>query len=62
MRVTKCDLCKKDIKDKPIVAGIGFFPDVELCEKCGKPIKDFLKKHNFVKEEKVKELKIKRSN
>jgi len=49
MRVTKCDLCKKNIKDQPIIAGVGFFPNAELCEKCGKPIKDFLKKHKFIK-------------
>ncbi len=35
MIITKCDLCKKKIKGKPIIASIGFFPKVELCEKCG---------------------------
>ncbi len=48
MMVTKCDLCKKIIKGEPVIAGIGFFPKVELCEKCGKPIKNFLKKHKFI--------------
>lgn len=45
MRITKCDLCKKKIKEKPVIAGIGSPPpDVELCEKCGAPISKFLKK------------------
>ena len=56
MRVTKCDLCKKNIKDEPITAGIGIFPKAELCEKCGKPIKNFLKKHKFIKTGKDKKI------
>jgi len=54
MRVTKCDLCKKNIKDAPIIAGVGFFPNAELCERCGKPIKNFLERHKFIKIEKNK--------
>jgi len=45
----KCDLCKKNIKGKPITAGFDFITHVDLCEKCGKPIKNFLKKHKFIK-------------
>jgi len=44
MRVTKYDLCKKEIKDKSIVAGVGFFANTELCNDCGFPIVKFLKK------------------
>jgi len=51
MRIIKCDLCKKKINGEPIVAGLGFFPDAELCKKCGLPILKFLKKHKFIKEE-----------
>lgn len=46
--VTKCDLCKKVIKGKPITAGMGIFSSAELCEKCGAPILKFLKQHKFV--------------
>ena len=56
MRVIKCDLCKKKISGKPIIAGVGFFPDAELCKKCGFPILRFLKKHKFIKKEDVKEI------
>ena len=49
----KCDLCKKNIKGKPITAGFDFLTHVDLCEKCGKPIKNFLKKHKFIKTEKL---------
>ena len=52
MLVIKCDLCKKDIKGKPITASFGFGTNTHLCEKCGKPIKDFLKKHKFIETEK----------
>lgn len=54
MIITKCDLCKKDIKNEPITASIGFFPKVELCEKCGKPIRNFLRKHKFIEIKKDK--------
>jgi len=39
MRIIKCDLCRKEIKEKPITAGVGYFSGIELCEKCGKPIR-----------------------
>lgn len=48
MLVTKCDSCKKLIKDdKSIIAGIGF-SRVELCEKCGAPISKFLEKNKLI--------------
>ena len=54
MWVTKCDLCKKKIKDKPITAGVGFFSKAELCEKCGAPILRFLKRHKLTESKKAK--------
>ena len=48
MMVTKCDLCKKLIKGDKITAGIGFLERFELCEKCGTPVKRFLKKHKLI--------------
>jgi len=56
MRIIKCDLCKKKISGKPVIAGVGFFPEAELCEKCGAPILRFLKKHKFIKEENLTKL------
>jgi hypothetical protein len=50
--ITKCDLCKRTIKGKPIIAGVGFFPKAELCEKCGAPILKFLRKHKFIEKKK----------
>lgn len=46
MRVLKCDLCKKNIKDKPVTAGLGYY-SVEMCEKCGAPIIAFLEKNKL---------------
>ena len=55
MMVTKCDLCKKEIKNEPIIAGLGFFRKAELCGKCGAPIVKFLKRNKFLtKENKIK--------
>jgi hypothetical protein len=53
MRITKCDLCKKEIKKEPVTAGIGFFPKAELCEKCGSSILKFLRKNKFIKEDEI---------
>lgn len=46
MLVNKCDLCKKQIKGEPVVAGFGYWRRTELCRKCGKPIIEFLEKSN----------------
>lgn len=54
MRITKCDLCKKNIKGEAVTAGIGFFPQVELCERCGKPILALLRKYKFIERPKKK--------
>ena len=57
MKISKCDLCKKVIKSEPIVAGIGYFPKTELCEKCGDSIVRFLAKHKFIDEQKLKNIR-----
>ena len=54
VRITKCDLCKKEVDGEPIIAGIGIFPKAELCEKCGLPILRFLRKYKFIELEKNK--------
>ena len=54
MKITKCDLCGKNIKEEPITAGIGFFPKAELCKKCGAPILKFLRKYQFIEAKRIK--------
>lgn len=49
MFVTKCDLCKKEIKEQPINVRFRNYETAEFCEKCGLPILKFLKKHAFIK-------------
>ena len=56
MRVTKCDFCKKNIKNEPVLVRFGYLNSVELCEKCGKPVLDFLKKNKIIKPENNKEI------
>jgi len=36
------------------MAGIGLFPKIELCKKCGTPILNFLKKHKFINKKEKK--------
>lgn len=43
MRILKCDICKKIIKDDPVRADVGFRVHVELCHKCGLPVLKLLK-------------------
>lgn len=62
MRVIKCDLCKKNIKGEPITAGVGIFPQVELCEKCGSSILNFLKKHKLIKSKEIRPIKRKKAS
>lgn len=54
MRITKCDLCKKEIKERPVNVRYGDYENAEFCEKCGLPVLKFLKKHKFIKDEKSK--------
>ena len=48
MNITKCDICKKNLKDESVRAGFSFFGAKDFCLSCGKPILDFLKKHKFI--------------
>lgn len=52
MNIRKCDICKKNLQDDSVRAGLGLFQAKDFCLKCGKPVLDFLKKHKFIKEEK----------
>ncbi len=49
MLITKCDGCRKQIKnhDEKVVAGRGW-PQFSFCERCGKPILAFLKKRKLL--------------
>jgi len=48
MLVIKCDLCKKEAGENPIVAGFGHWPKYHLCEECGLPILKYLRKIKFL--------------
>ncbi len=55
MLVTKCDICKKEIKKEAIFASIGgFLSNQAFCLNCGKPVLNFLKKINKNKNGKQK--------
>lgn len=60
MYVTKCDFCKKVIKGEPVTAGLGRWNGLDLCEKCGKPILDFLKENEVLDEENKRVIKDKK--
>jgi len=49
MKIIKCDLCKKKIKEQPISIITWSYQVIELCEKCSAPVLKFLKKHKFIK-------------
>ncbi|MEK7658817.1 MAG: hypothetical protein AAB352_03045 [Patescibacteria group bacterium] len=52
MELTKCDLCKKIIKEHPIRASFVDYPNInraDLCIECGKPIVDFFKENKLLK-------------
>jgi hypothetical protein len=53
MLVTKCDNCKKEIKDRnkeAVIVGLGW-PEFSLCRNCGKPIIAFLQKRKLLQPE-----------
>jgi len=57
MHLTKCDLCKKEIKNSShkVIAGIGYqFTGKELCLQCGKPVVDFLLKKKLISKDEAK--------
>lgn len=51
MHVTKCDLCEKEIKDRPVIVARGFFTQImaELCQDCSLPISQFLEEKKLIK-------------
>lgn len=50
MNITKCDICKKAIKDYGETMSVRFgFDHNEFCKKCGLPVLKFLKKHKIIK-------------
>ncbi len=54
MTITKCDVCKKQIrKHERTISATTTNPwgSVDLCETCGRQILDFLKKHNLAPKE-----------
>lgn len=59
MTVTKCDICKKEIRDdKPSIFlhlknPPGFYATRNLCAKCSTPVTAFLKKHNLERDERA---------
>ena len=54
MTIHKCDLCKKTIKGKMVLAGYSEYQlgHKTFCENCGKPVLDFLRTKGFITEDK----------
>ncbi|MDP3730898.1 MAG: hypothetical protein Q8R34_00110 [bacterium] len=49
MLVTKCDICKKEIKGETTYASMsGYWDRRAFCSKCGKPVTDFLNKYRNI--------------
>lgn len=50
MQITKCDICKKKIKEEKIKLWVQGerFSVFELCEKCAQPIMRFLKSKKLI--------------
>jgi len=59
MLVTKCDICKKQIKGKEKAASASFgsfyMSSYVFCEKCGKPVRDFLTNNKLKNKYDIKE-------
>lgn len=51
MNVTKCDICKKEIRGRKVVTGIKW-DTFDLCQSCGFPVVKFMEKHKLIKKEK----------
>ena len=58
MIITRCDSCKKDIKDEKISLNVVrkntapfFFASFEFCADCGETLKNFLKHKKLLKQE-----------
>jgi len=57
MLITKCDICKKEIKESKqiVLAGTGSFMTANsFCLRCGKPVLNFLKNKLHSKKRKGK--------
>jgi len=53
MNITKCDICKKVIKDRKglrVSPEGGSFLGFEICVKCGAPVTRFLKNKKLIKD------------
>lgn len=49
MLVTKCDNCRKEIKNRNEAVVVGFgWPEFSFCRICGKPIIAFLKRRKLL--------------
>ena len=60
MAITKCDLCKKEIKDREKYILVRFaYNHTDLCDKCASPISKFLQKHKIIDKnnKKIEEVK-----
>jgi len=52
MRLSKCDVCKKEVEyEKMVNASVGLWSKADFCEDCGSSIVKLLKKYKFLKEE-----------
>lgn len=54
MFIYKCDMCKKEIKDRESKVAISYglsLSNGQLCHKCGKPVIDFLRKSRLIDDE-----------
>ncbi len=59
MLVYKCDICESELdknKEGIIVGNRGIFSHFSLCDKCGKPIIEFMKKNKLIEIKKNKKL------
>ena len=57
MYITKCDICKKTIKDYQDGVVVGYrtlMARHSFCIRCAKPVEDFLKEHKLVANDKRK--------
>lgn len=56
MDITKCDLCKKEIKDSKssVIIRFASYKHADLCGNCASPILKFLKKNKFIDKKDVK--------
>lgn len=58
MRIIKCDLCRKQIKQKELEIAVTIahpFSSQSFCEICGKDIIKFLKRHDLMNNNKKTE-------